>query len=232
MRFSTIKSIHFTAVFSFLFLGIVLFSCKKDPVNLDLQHEYFGLKENAFVEYKVTYMFHDSLLGKHDTINYFIKTVVADTVLDNLGRVAQKFYRYQRKNISKPWVLKDLWSAIIVDNRAELVEENQRVIKLVFIPTEDKVWDMNAFNGLGVKEVSYSGIGESRSYSGLNFGETVTVEQEDYTTLIDRKRAFEVYAKGVGMVYKVQRDLKYKFGSTKPIKGEEYFYEVINFGVQ
>lgn len=230
MRFPHTKSIHFLAVF--LFLGVVLAACKKDSVNLDLQHEYFGLKENTFVEYKMTYMFHDSLLGKHDTINYFLKTVVADTVLDNLGRVAQKFYRYQRKDISKPWVLKDLWSAIIVDNRAELVEENQRTIKLVFIPTEDKVWDMNAFNGLGVKEVSYSGIGESRSYNGLNFGETVTVEQEDFTTLIDRKRAYEVYAKGVGMVYKVQRDLKYKFGSTKPIKGEEYFYEVINYGVQ
>lgn len=224
--------LKFIAAFSVLSIGILIASCKKEAVNLDLQTEYFGLNENAFVEYKVTYMFHDSLLGKHDTINYFIKTVVADTVLDNLGRIAQKFYRYQRKDITKPWVVKDLWSAIIVDDRAELVEENQRVVKLVFIPTEDKVWDMNAFNGLGKKEVSYSGIGEARSYNGLNFGETVTVEQEDYTTLIDRKRAFEVYAKGVGMIYKVQRDLKYKFGSPKPIKGEEYFYEVINFGVQ
>jgi len=226
------KAIKYIVAFSLLSVVLFFASCKKDEVNLDLQHDYFGLKEKAFVEYKVTYMFHDSLLGKHDTINYFIKTVVADTVLDNLGRVAQKFYRYQRKDNSKPWVVKDLWSAIIADTRAELVEENQRVVKLVFIPTEDKVWDMNAFNGLGKQEVTYSGIGEPRSYNGLNFGETVTVEQEDFTTLIDRRRAYEVYAKGVGMVYKVQRDLKYKFGSPKPIKGEEYFYEVVNFGVQ
>lgn len=215
-----------------LMATFIFSSCKKDKPNLDFQTEYFGLEEGRFVEYDVTYMFHDSLLGKHDTIHYQLRTLVEDTVIDNVGRVARKFYRYQRKDASKPWLVKDLWTAIIEGDRAELVEENQRLIKLVFIPTEDKEWNINAFNNLGDMSAHYSGLNKAQTINGMDFASTVTVEQEDYKTLIDTRRKYEVYAKGVGMVYKYYKNLNFKFGSTKPIKGEEYYYSVINYGVQ
>lgn len=214
--------------------GVVLLTgCKKEAAtDLDPQTEYFGLKEGAFVEYDVTYMFHDSLLQKHDTIHYQMRTVVADTEIDNSGRVVRKFYRYFRNNASAAWQVKDLWTAIIEQNRAELVEENQRTIKLVFRPVDGKKWNMNTFNNLGDVEASYSGVGTAKTINGLSFASTATVDQEDYKTLIDLRKKYEVYALGVGMIQKYYRDLKYKFGSAKPIKGEEYFYNVTNYGVQ
>ncbi len=211
---------------------LVFAGCKKNNPDLDPQTGYFGFKKGTFVEYDVTYMFHDSLLHKHDTIHYQIRTEVADTMLDNSGRVVNKFYRYKRADASDPWVIQDLWTGIIEQGRAELVEENQRKIKLVFRPSEDKKWNINSFNNLGEMMASYSGIGEAKQIGSLTFPATVTVEQEDYTTLIDIRRKYEVYANGVGMVQKYYRDLQYKFGSTKPIKGEEYFYNAINYGVQ
>lgn len=214
-------------------MGFTIFAgCKKDTYEYDQQTSYFGLEKGTFVEYDVTYMFHDSLLGKHDTIQYQVRTEVGDTFIDNSGREAREFKRFMRLDETDPWEEKDLWIAIIDGGRAELVEENQRMVKLVFRPTEDKEWDINAFNNLGEMMAHYSGIGEAREINGLAFPATVTVEQEDYTTLIDKRRKYEVYANGVGMIQKYYRDLEYKFGSPAPIKGEEYFYNVIDYGIQ
>ncbi len=218
--------------FSIIFIIVVFFGCKKQEDSIDKKTEYFGLDKGKFIEYQVTYMFHDSLLQKHDTINYQFKTLIGDTILDNVGRIARKFHRFERKNSSLPWEETDIWTAIIVDDRAELVEENQRKVKLVFMPTLEKVWNINAFNNLGSIEAFYSSIDESKTINNLTFENTLTVEEEDFKTLIETRRKFEVYAENVGMISKTFKNLEFKFGSSKPIKGEEYYFNVINYGVE
>jgi hypothetical protein len=209
-----------------------IFSCKKQDESIDKKTEYFGLEKGNFVEYEVTYMFHDSLLQKHDTIIYQLKTLIGDTILDNVGRIASEFHRFQRKNSTLPWEETDIWTAIIVDNRAELIEENQRKVKLIFTPTLEKVWDINAFNNIGTVDAFYSSIDESKTINNLTFENTLTVEEENYKTLLETKRKFEVYAKNIGMISKTYKNLQFKFGSSKPIKGEEYYFNVTNYGVE
>jgi hypothetical protein len=105
-------------------------------------------------------------------------------------------------------------------------------VKLVFKPTLEKVWNINAFNNLGKVEAFYSSIDESKTINNLTFEKTLTVEEEDFTTLIETRRKYEVYAKDVGMISKTFKDLEFKFGSSKPIKGEEYYFNVINYGIE
>ena len=220
-------------LFFYLSIFTSIFGCKKqDDSTIDKKTEYFGLEKGNFVEYEVTYMFHDSLLQKHDTIIYQLKTLIGDTILDNVGRVAREFHRFQRKNSSLPWEETDIWTAIIVDNRAELVEENQRKVKLIFMPTLEKVWDINAFNNIGTVDAFYSSIDESKTINNLTFENTLTVEEENYKTLLETRRKFEIYAKNIGMISKTYKNLQFKFGSSKPIKGEEYYFNVTNYGVE
>jgi hypothetical protein len=219
-------------LFFCLSIFTAIFSCKKQDESIDKKTEYFGLEKGNFVEYEVTYMFHDSLLQKHDTIIYQLKTLIGDTILDNVGRIASEFHRFQRKNSTLPWEETDIWTAIIVDNRAELIEENQRKVKLIFTPTLEKVWDINAFNNIGTVDAFYSSIDESKNINNLTFENTLTVEEENYKTLLETKRKFEVYAKNIGMISKTYKNLQFKFGSSKPIKGEEYYFNVTNYGVE
>jgi hypothetical protein len=212
--------------------GMCFISCKKNTVEIDFETEYFGLSKGNFAEYDVTHIFHDSLLQKHDTTHYQLKTLIGDDYIDNIGRTARKFHRFIRKNSNLPWQEIDIWTAIIIDNRAELVEENQRLIKLVFKPTFDKTWDINSFNNLGQKTALYSSIGEPKTINGMLFDETVTVEEDNYTTLIEKRLKYEVYAKNIGLVSKYWKDLKFNFGSTIPLKGEEEYYEIVAYGIQ
>jgi hypothetical protein len=231
--FGTMNSHNKLLVFvTVLFAG--LYSCKKDEVSYDLHYGYFGLIPGRFVDYEVMEIKHDVDQSiPHDTNRYQLRTVVGDTIIDNEGRVAREFLRFKRTNASQSWVQTDIWTAIIVDRRAELVEENQRMIKLAFEPSENKEWNPNAFNTYDELTAYYRDIHQKSVLGSLTFDSTLVVEQEDFFSLIDYRRKYEVYAKNVGLISKFYKDLKISgFDTSNVQSGTEIFYNCIGYGYQ
>ena len=219
---------QFLYVFAWLLL---LFSCKKDVDEVDFHHDYFPLEEGTFAEYMVTRIYHDDVSNIHKTTIYQLKTVVGDTIIDNEGRIARKFERYIYDTLLNEYKIQDVWTAIVDQERAELVEENQRVIKLVFAPTLSKEWDMNAFNSFDPVMLYYKNIHKPYTVNNIEFPTTVTVEEDSTHNLIQYKRKYEVYAEGVGLIRKHYQDYSINnFDETSPIKGEEIFYVITNYG--
>lgn len=218
---------------SFFFLSLLLIaisSCKKNKETVELYYDYFPLEEGTFVEYQVTHMRYG--ITKPDTLSYKLKTVIGDTVIDNEGRVARKFYRYLFDTLTNSYKIKDLWTAIINENRAELVEENQRIIKLVFAPSATKEWDIHAFNTYEPLLAYYENIHEASTLNGLSFDETLKVVHEYVEpNLIQYKNKYEVYARGVGLIEKNYIDIEFQnFDFTNPTGGSQIFYKIINYG--
>lgn len=213
---------------------IIVFSCKKENPPLQFHYDYFDLSEGRYIDYQVKEIHHDTGASvPHDTSNYILRTVIGDTIIDNEGRIARKFYRYKRNNTSENWVLSDLWMAIIADNRAELIEENQRIIKLVFKPTITKEWNANSFNSFSALNCYYDGLHEETTINGFSFDSTLRVEQEDFISLVDYQRKHETYAKGIGLVSKFYKHLTIQNFDTLNVKnGDELFYTVIGYGFQ
>jgi|SRR5690554_4631066 len=215
-----------------LLLGIV-YSCKKNNYKgIDHGYDYYGLTEGRFVEYSVTYIDHDSLLNKHDTLNFYLKTVVGDAYIDNEGREAHEFLRYKKDSLHENYQFLNKWVTLIADNKAQLVEENQRKVKLVFPVLKKQVWDVNMYNNIGERESRYEVIHQPYSLSSFAFDSTTTVEFYKYETLIDDRLEQEVYAKGIGMIYKVSKELYYQFGQSIPFKGTEWYYTIISTGIE
>ncbi len=219
---------------SLLFLMAVM-SCKKQDLTIpQLYYDYFGLVPGRYVDYTVTEIQHDvDQLVQHDTTNYFLRTLIRDTIIDNQGRIAYNFFRFKRNNTQAPWVQTDNWTAIIVDSKAELVEENQRIIKLVFAPTLSKEWNANQYNMYPELPCYYRDIHAFQNIGLTSFDSTLVVEQENVFSMIDHRRKFEVYARGVGLVYKHFRDLKISgFDTLNVQKGTEKYYRCIGYGYQ
>lgn len=223
-----------TVIFSatlFLLGFMLFFSCKKKTTDFDMYYDYFPINQGHYVVYQVREIYTDVQVNQKDTFDYYLKTVLEDTTLDNSGRVARKYVRYISSNSTGPWTAKDVWTCIIQNGKAELVEENNRVIKLVFAPSEDDNWDMNVYNTLGEMECYYSSIHKPYSILGSTFNETVTVEQEDFTSYIDYRRKYEVYARGVGLAHKFYKDLKIIGGNVNNIKsGKELEMKLVSYG--
>jgi hypothetical protein len=215
---------------------LLLVSCGKDSSQpIDFHYNYFPLKEGQFAIYSVHEEKVDPGGGAVNNyeIDYFIKTKIGDTLIDNSGRVVRKFERYVSDSATGPWQIKDVWTAIIADNRAELVEENNRVIKLVFAPTEEKTWNINAFNTLSPIQAHYSNIHQAQTINGLSFPLSLVVQQENTLNLIQHKRKYEVYAKNVGMIAKVYKDAEItNFDTTQVTKGFTQIMQIVDFGIE
>lgn len=214
-------------------LGSILFTaCKKDTTTVDMHEDYYGLIQGRYVIYDVTSISHFSGT-QHDTVQYQLKTVIGDTIHDNMGRECYKFMRYKRNTASDPWQLSDVWMSLIADYRAELIEENQRVIKLVFAPIKNKSWNANAYNVYDELECYYDELHKSYTVGATTFDSTLTVEQDDELNLIEYRRKYEVYAKGVGLVKKYYRDLNINnFDVTDINEGKELFMNVVSYGME
>lgn len=215
-----------------LIIGILcLFSCKKkEDTKINLHYEYFGVEQGRYVVYNAREISHLSN-GTSDTVDYQLKTVIGDTVHDNAGRIGHKYFRYKRSSPSESWNLSDVWFIIITDNRGELIEENERIVKLVFAPENYKVWDGNAANTNGKMEYSYEDIHTPLNLNGIYMDSTLKVVQEDVFNLIQWRKKHEIYANNIGMVKKHYQHLDISnFDITNISTGKEFFLEMTAFG--
>lgn len=221
-----------TLFFLILLTAIPFTGCKKKD-NPNFHLEYFGMQTGRFVIYDVTEITHDTqLIPAHDTIRYQLKTVWEGEYLDNEGRTASVFRRYKRDTDSDPWVLSDVWTGIYDGIRAELIEENQRVVKLVFAPTLGKEWNANAYNNLGTLDCYYESVHVDTTINGVLFDSTVFVRQDNFVSLIDSVQKYEVYAKHVGLLTKFSKDNRYDFGDSEPQTGTEVYYNYVSHGFE
>ncbi len=219
------------SIFTLPILLVVIAACKKTPDPV-FHFEYFGLQEGRYVIYDAIEVTHDSESGIHDTVEFQLKTVWKDAYIDNEGRHGREYHRFVRIDAANPWVLKDVWYGLIDGIRAELVEENERIVKLVFSPTLEKEWDANAYNLDDPLDCNYSDIHDPMTVGGVSFDSTLIVEQEEYFTLLDTVRKYEVYAKGVGLIKKYERDDFYQFGSPEVVLGNDVYYTFVSTGIE
>lgn len=218
----------------FLSLVAVLFSACKEKETVDFGYEYFPMKEGHFVEYNVLEIAHDvNINPQHDSVRYRLKTKIGEEVLDNSGRLARKFYQYKYDLISGEVLEHRVWTKIIDGGRGEVVEENQRKIRMIFAVKKDVEWNVNAFNPESKQSVYYSDVNSRKTINSLEFEYTAQIEYEDFFSLVDYRKMYEVYAKDVGLVKRSFKNLTIQNFDTLDVrKGKEVHYEVINFGLE
>lgn len=220
----------FYLLFSFSLFAIIAGCKQEEPPQFHF--EYFGMEEGRFIIYDVTSIHHDGDVNVHDTTIYQLKAYWANEYIDNEGREGREYRLYRRDSITGPWVITDVWHGVYDGIRAELVEENQRIVKLVFAPTLSKEWDANAYNMYDTQECYYRDIHQDTVINGQNFDSTLVVEMENIGNLIDRIRKYEMYAKHYGLVYKHIMNNTYNIGSLVPRLGDEFYMKYNSSGFE
>jgi hypothetical protein len=210
-----------------------LYACK-DSESIDFGYDYFPLEEGRFVEYKVREVFHDvNVNPQHDTTKYRLKTIIGEEVLDNTGRPVRKFFQFKYDLQTGGVLDQRVWTTVLDGGRGEVVEENQRLIKLIFAVKDGEEWNVNAFNDSPEKTVFYSKVNEPLTINSFSFEETVKVNYDDFFSLVDYRKKYEVYAKGIGLVERSFKDFTIQnFDTTDIRKGTEVYYQLLNYGLE
>ena len=206
-------------------------SCNKETLEFEVGYDYFPVKYGITRVYEVTDIFHDiDLSPAHDTQHYQIKEVISDYFLDAQKDSSYELIRYFRELDSLPWSAKDVWSIKKTATTGEVIEENKRIVRFAFPVNSRTKWNSNAFNNLNNNTSNYSAIHRPFSINGFNFDSTSTVEHINFLSFVDYKKEHYTYAKHLGRVYSVTKDLVIDNFDTLAIqKGSELVYRLIDY---
>jgi hypothetical protein len=226
----------------FIAFAIFIFSCKKDKevIVIDLGYNYFPDKKGTYVIYQVDSLFYNDFTSTIDTFQFQIKEKITENFNDLSNRATQRIERFYRQNSSQEWLIKDVWFANRTSNTAEKVEENIRFVKIVFPLKKETSWNGNRFNNLGEKNYTLTKLNEPLILGSLNFDSTIYISQSADSNLIEKKMAYEIYAKNVGLVFKKELNITDKdsvINYTLPLElransGFDLTYRAIDYGFE
>ncbi len=189
-----------------LFLG----ACKKDTVIPPDPYfrNYFPASVGSYIVYDCDSIVYNDFTGGIDTFRFEIRELYESAFTDNAGRPAIRLERWKRPQ-GADWFLKDVWSLVKADLQIEKVEEDVRLIPLMFPVKKGKTWNMNALNAAGKGEVEIIDAHEGFDTGFMQFDSTLTVQNTDPVNLVSEFRNTEVFAANTGLVYKQFKDVRY-----------------------
>lgn len=141
--------------------------------------------------------------------NYQLKEVVASFFTETDGKESLRIERYRREKDTQNWAIDSVFLAKKEIDKALKSENNVTYVKLIFPVSEGLKWNGNAYNSLENDTYEIKKLNQSFQTNGQNFPKTLTVIQQNDSTLVDLKRIIEVYAEGVGLIY--QEKIKVSF---------------------
>ena len=161
-----------------------------------------------------------------------MKEEVTESFLDDEGRLSYRLERSKRYNETDGYLLSDVWYVTPTNQRIEKVEEDVRYVKMVFPVKEFQSWDGNVMNTFIERTYEINDLGASYAINGLSFDSTLVVDQGSFQSFVDYEEAEEVYAKGVGLIKKVDIDLRINnFQRLDLVRGREIYQELIEYSI-
>jgi hypothetical protein len=213
-------------------LGIIIlsiYSCAKKTTTIDLNlgKEYYPLVTGRSITYKVDSTIYDDFTGLVFQTHSYIKDVVDTQYLDIQNNPAFYVKRYYKSDSATDFTFSYMYTALIINNRLEIVYDNLRYIKLVFPVTYLGTWKGNEYiNTSSSKEpyawiddkpYSYKDLGKPYTNDSLTFPNTLTVfhineikgdSTKSTTTFGDITYSSEKYGKNIGLIYKEVKTIK------------------------
>ncbi|MCB0480122.1 MAG: hypothetical protein KDC83_01760 [Flavobacteriales bacterium] len=203
------------SVFAFA-LFITLSSCKKaEKPQVDLGFDYYPNAIGSQIVYSVDSIVYNSFTLTVDTFKFEIKEVQKEQIKDDGGRDIVVMSRW-KNSPKKGWKEVKSWQFYKDNFIVEEQKENLRIVKMNFPVVDGQSWDANVRNTQASQTYRLTGP-QSEIILGNSYSEVVIVDQLDESDPLQLQvnRAFEKYAKGVGLVYKYNKSLK-RFTTGEP----------------
>ena len=197
-------------------LLIIISSCK--PIvyeETNFFYNYYPLQINQVKEFFVTNIVHNSF-GK-DTNTYFLKEIITDYNINMEGDTVYTVERYWKVDSSLSYEIKDVWTSKKNLSAGYLNEENITYTKLIFPLSLNIYWNGNAFNNLGYQEYSIESLNIPFQVNNVVFDSSLTVIQNYKSNLLEFENSKEIYATGIGLIYKEDVQVEINSGNLSDI---------------
>lgn len=229
------RLLHISSALAILCFSLV--SCDKqvDDYESDALTDYTFAQTGKFIRYRLDSTVYVNFGQKDSTIYYEAKDSVVQAFTDNAGKPAFKVVRYLRDTLrTKPWT--PSLTYVINPGRevVEVVEENFRFVKLALPVKDGYSWKGNRYINLNSADpnwdfdylfdwdYTYENYGSAyTALNGTSVENTVTVNQRDEVIgaptdpngYSEKNYSQEIYAKGIGLVFRQFLHTEYQPGN-------------------
>ena len=186
-------------------------SCNKEneiPADIEFaaDKQYFPLQTDKALIYKVTEITIDKPSDYYDTAIYYLRERTDIPFIDNEGDTAYRIERFKSQSLNS-WKISDVWEAKLTTYTAEKVEENQRFIKIKFPLAIGKYWNGNLKNELDDKDCTITSLSATYNNESIRLDSCLSITRDSSLTQISKLYDVEIYARGIGLVYKEITDI-------------------------
>jgi hypothetical protein len=219
VTFKIVSLVIFMAAFS---------SCEKQTEEFEAEpiKEYLPLQSGKFITYRVDSTVFTNFGRVEELHSYHEKQIIDSMFNDNQGRLSYRVFRYTRDTLDvQPWQPAGTYFITPLTNTIEVVDNNQRVVKLANFIKEGNTWKGNHYlpndpysykynfsndDNIGEWDFTMDEVAGTETINGKTYSDVVTITQADEVLnvpIVDPKSyasktySVEKYAKGIGLIY-------------------------------
>ena len=198
-------------------LALFLFVTACNPICEDCKktigYAYFPLEVGRFIEYSVAE--EEFALGRGAVSrSYQWKESITEKYQDAANQTVFKIIRYKRTDDSQKWQPDSVFTVRQSLDQIVKNESGKEYVKLVFPIAEKLSWNGNIFNNLGEDKYELRNIEKSYKINGQTFDKSISVIQQNDSTLVGQDKRTEIYAENIGLIYK--ENISLQFCSSSP----------------
>lgn len=221
---------------------------KSDPLTTAGQvSDYYPLQTGRNITYRLDSTVYIALNTIRTTRSYIVQDRVEAETKDNLGQKAFVVRRWIRSNAdTTQWTGNAAYMVVPLRQSIEIIDNNLRYIRMQEPLRNNFTWKGNRYiNTLTDPQLqylddwtyTYEKTAQPYTVGTRTFSETVTVKQRDEvindpndkTKLFSVSRSVEVYAKGVGLVY---RDFLHETWQPPNASSASGYFESNSYGIR
>jgi len=236
------------SLITLLLMAICWMGCSKtEQLNTAYIKDYYPLEVGKYITYRLDSTVYVKLNTVKEVHSYLVQDLVDAKVTDNLGRDAYRIRRTIRsKTDTMQWNDNTSYMVVPLDRSLEVIDNNLRFIKLQEPIRENFTWKGNNYINtysdatlqyLDAWDYFYENVDQPYSVGAANWVMTTTVNQRDEILGTPGNKQFyweinhsmEVYAKGVGLVY---RDFLHEAWQPPNITSVDGYYESNSYGIK
>jgi len=202
---------------------ILLASCNKQNANLNpvVVTDLYPFTVGKIFIYRLDSINAVNFGAALQTKSFHAKDSIESTFLDASGRKSYRIFRYLRDTLdTQDWAFTATYYATVTNNTIEYVDNNLRFTKLANPVSHNTTWKGNSYINTQLPSAYYFMDNWDYQYQNIdmpytclkgNLQNTYTVLQQDYQVpqsgfdaaqYNEKSYSVEVYAKGVGLIYK------------------------------
>lgn len=180
-------------------------ACKTNADDLDVPNyengsKYYPLDSGIIRHYQVDSIAYDDNTGAIDTFRFVLEEEIIGTIVGQFQEPHWVIKRSVKKELSQIWEPRASLFVLGTPNNLQVVEENNRFVKLVFPLGNTNTWNGNMYNNLGRRNYLLQFKEQAFTLEDTSFIDCAQIQEANIKNAIEEVFVRSVYAANIGLV--------------------------------